>query len=41
MSISIQFSKAEVCERLIAIDKIVDKTGKGIATKISDVLSQN
>jgi len=34
-------SKAEVCERLIAIDKIVDKTGKGIASKISDVLSQN
>ncbi|KAF0748483.1 zinc finger MYM-type protein 1-like, partial [Aphis craccivora] len=34
-------SKAEVCERLIAIDEIVDKTGKGIASKISDVLSQN
>jgi len=34
-------SKAEVCERLIAIDEIVDKTGKGIASKISYVLSQN
>jgi len=34
-------SKAEVCERLIAIDEIVDKAGKGLASKISDVLSQN
>ncbi|KAL4084660.1 hypothetical protein QTP88_027587 [Uroleucon formosanum] len=34
-------SKAEVYEHLIAIDEIVDKTGKGIASKISDVLSQN
>lgn len=33
-------SKAEVCERLIAIDEIVDKTGKGIASKISDVMSK-
>jgi len=34
-------AKADVRERMIAIKEVVDKTGKGITSNISDVLSKN
>lgn len=43
MAICVRYvdSKAKVCERLLDITEVVDKTGAGIANKICDILSQN